>query len=311
MLTYVLTFFATIAGVAAGNLVVPFLKNKLFGSDTPAPRTGVFSSVDRTPCSEYEIGRNVLQCLGNIKKDEVKSFADSLKELEEKRNTKIVFISHPYTTSYFSRGLAMDDADALADIVRRNPDSDLDIVIDTPGGSLAAAEVMVNMLSSHQGEVNVFIPRHAASAGTLIALSADNIYLGNNAFMGPIDPQYTCFSAKSVAKYASRYTSNERMSIVSDMMQFISTDANAAITRVTNVVRTLWASRGKEAADGVVELLINGDTQHDQPLFRRSLGCINTLSEKDVPAEIYDIFDQYQKTSPPQRSPLSSILGGM
>jgi len=58
----------------------------------------------------------------------------------------------------------------------------------TPGGDIIAAWGMVNLLRQYGKKFAVVIPFRALSAGTLIALGADEIYLGRHGFLSPIDP---------------------------------------------------------------------------------------------------------------------------
>ncbi len=66
----------------------------------------------------------------------------------------------------------------------------LDLMIHTFGGSGETAEKIVEMCRSHcEGEFRVIVPNMAKSAGTLIALGADQIVMGYCSELGPIDPQ--------------------------------------------------------------------------------------------------------------------------
>jgi ClpP class serine protease len=47
--------------------------------------------------------------------------------------------------------------------------SNLDIIIHSPGGSLEAAEQIVNYLRAKQGHIRAIIPQNAMSAATMIA----------------------------------------------------------------------------------------------------------------------------------------------
>lgn len=67
---------------------------------------------------------------------------------------------------------------------------DLDIVLHTPGGDVNAAERIVEYLRhKFKGEIRVFVPVAAMSAGTMIALAADRIVMAAHSQLGPIDPQ--------------------------------------------------------------------------------------------------------------------------
>jgi len=66
----------------------------------------------------------------------------------------------------------------------------LDIVLHTPGGSIAATESIVQYLKSLFGnDIRAIIPQIAMSAGTMIALACKKIVLGKHSNLGPIDPQ--------------------------------------------------------------------------------------------------------------------------
>ena len=67
----------------------------------------------------------------------------------------------------------------------------VDLLIHTFGGSVDAAEKLVKLVRSKVGdsELRVVVPESAKSAGTVIALGADNIVMSDTSELGPIDPQ--------------------------------------------------------------------------------------------------------------------------
>lgn len=67
----------------------------------------------------------------------------------------------------------------------------LDIILHSPGGSIEAAEQIVNYLRNKYNDIRVIIPQNAMSAATLIACAADEIIMGKHSAIGPIDPQIT------------------------------------------------------------------------------------------------------------------------
>lgn len=82
----------------------------------------------------------------------------------------------------------------------------LDLVLHTPGGDTAATESLVDYIYSMFGNnLRVFVPQLAMSAGTMIACSAKEIYMGKHSSLGPIDPQFGGVPASGVLeeyKYA-------------------------------------------------------------------------------------------------------------
>ena len=75
----------------------------------------------------------------------------------------------------------------------------LDLILHTPGGSIASTETIVRYL--HQmfdRDVRVIVPQVAMSAGTMIACSSREILLGKQSSLGPIDPQLRGIPAQGV-----------------------------------------------------------------------------------------------------------------
>jgi hypothetical protein len=67
----------------------------------------------------------------------------------------------------------------------------LDLILHTPGGSLAAAESIVDYLRQMFGtNIRAVVPQLAMSAGTMIACSCKEILMGKQSNLGPIDPQF-------------------------------------------------------------------------------------------------------------------------
>lgn len=61
----------------------------------------------------------------------------------------------------------------------------------TGGGSVEPVEKMVDIIRHHYSTVWFFIPDFAMSAGTILTLSGDKIYMDYSSSLGPIDPQVT------------------------------------------------------------------------------------------------------------------------
>lgn len=79
--------------------------------------------------------------------------------------------------------------------------ADLDLLLQTPGGDVDQAERIVLMCRKRVkgGAFRVIVPDSAKSAGTLIALAADEIVMGEPSELGPIDPQITVVTASGEA----------------------------------------------------------------------------------------------------------------
>ena len=81
----------------------------------------------------------------------------------------------------------------------------LDLILHTPGGDTAATESIVDYLwSKFQGDIRCFVPQMAMSAGTMIACSCKEIWMGRQSSLGPIDPQFGSIPAHAVIEEFER-----------------------------------------------------------------------------------------------------------
>lgn len=63
------------------------------------------------------------------------------------------------------------------------------VLLNTPGGSAETVEKMVSVIRFHYKEVYFVVPDYAMSAGTILCMSGDKIFMDYSSSFGPIDPQ--------------------------------------------------------------------------------------------------------------------------
>ena len=63
------------------------------------------------------------------------------------------------------------------------------VVLDTLGGIVEVVERIVSVIRHHYDEVDFLIPDQAMSAGTVLVMAGDRIFMGYFSCLGPIDPQ--------------------------------------------------------------------------------------------------------------------------
>jgi len=63
------------------------------------------------------------------------------------------------------------------------------VLLTTGGGAAEIAEKIVEFTRTHYREVYFIIPEEAMSAGTIMCMAGDMIYMDCSSFLGPIDPQ--------------------------------------------------------------------------------------------------------------------------
>lgn len=97
--------------------------------------------------------------------------------------------------------LSIDDNDKIgfmSTVHGLDRDKGLDLILHTPGGDLAATESLVSYLRDMFDSIRAIIPQLAMSAGTMIACACDEIIMGKQSSLGPIDPQFAGLPAHGI-----------------------------------------------------------------------------------------------------------------
>lgn len=94
-------------------------------------------------------------------------------------------------TPSFSLSITLEDLQGFMASLDRLSGTELDLILHSPGGSLEAADQIVQYLRSQYQHIRAIIPQNAMSAATMIACACDEIVMGDHSALGPIDPQIT------------------------------------------------------------------------------------------------------------------------
>jgi hypothetical protein len=109
------------------------------------------------------------------------------------RDTVIYFSSYniqrPFPVPASALSVSQDDIQGFMASLHKLKGDALDLVIHSPGGSLEAADQIVQYLRAKYAHIRVIVPQNAMSAATMIACAADEIVMGKHSAIGPIDPQ--------------------------------------------------------------------------------------------------------------------------
>lgn len=74
----------------------------------------------------------------------------------------------------------------------------LAVLLTTSGGLIETVQRIVETLRHHYDHVSFVIPNFALSAGTVLAMSGDEIYMDYYSRLGPIDPQVQTVRGRQV-----------------------------------------------------------------------------------------------------------------
>ncbi|MDP8921674.1 MAG: ATP-dependent Clp protease proteolytic subunit [Chloroflexota bacterium] len=228
----------------------------------------------------------------------------AFRRFEEDRKSRVIGLIHRQETMSLlgfpvARYIDINDSeDLLRAIQLTDPSVPIDLILHTPGGLVLAAEQIALALRKHPARVSVFVPHYAMSGGTLIALAADEIVMGQHAVLGPVDPQLGQWPAVSVLKVLEQKPIAE----VDDQTIILADTAQKAIRQVEHAVCNLLRDRmSEERAVDLAKTLATGTWTHDYPITVEEARGLALPISTDMPAEIFELMRLYPQTS--QRRP--------
>ncbi len=227
----------------------------------------------------------------NLKRKVVSERRQIINDIERERGTKVITLIHrkePWYKEDQPGYITIEDTEHLLREIRRTPkDKPIDVILHTPGGLALAAEMVATALHEHSAKVSVFIPFYAMSGGTLLALTADEIFMEKFSVMGPVDPQ---IEGIPVSAYGT-VLEKKRMDSIADRTIALAYIANMAVRNMKGFVKHLLAElMDDEKAEKVAEFLTGGYITHDTPLTLDVAKTMGPPVREGVPDKIYDLF---------------------
>lgn len=111
-------------------------------------------------------------------------------DLAAKFGADVVFIKSPMRAPLDSMfRIEVETIKAQKKISPKQKSEKLCIILETPGGYIETVKRLVDVMRRHYKHISFVIPDYAYSAGTVLALSGDDIYMDYYSILGPIDPQ--------------------------------------------------------------------------------------------------------------------------
>lgn len=132
---------------------------------------------------------------GNLEKKTTKIVSQLLRNLEKVLEADVFTFYGPIVNGI--EGTVKEIIEALHK--HKDKHDSIYVILTTPGGSLPPVQRIVDILRYFYTEVNFIIPDYAFSAGTILCMSGDNIYMNYYSCLGPVDPQVQNKEGKLVA----------------------------------------------------------------------------------------------------------------
>ncbi len=219
-----------------------------------------------------------------------------ISRLEKTRGSRVILMVHRQETMRLLGFPLMryidiqDSEDVLRAIRMTDADMPLDIVLHTPGGLVLAALQIARAVEAHRGKVTVFVPHHAMSGGTLVALAADEIVMCDHSVLGPIDPQVNQYPAASILAAVQAKPVAE----LDDETLILADVGRKALSQVMRAATELLAVRmppGEAAA--LAEKLASGTWTHDYPIPAAEAKALGLPVSTDMPEDVLTLMTLY------------------
>ena len=112
-----------------------------------------------------------------------------LKKITELRGREILVYASDYNKSNAPISIGFSDLIPFRDQLSFIKTTDIDVMLETPGGSAESVEDLVDSIRTKFSKLGIIIPGFAKSAGTIFTMAGDEILMGINSSLGPIDAQ--------------------------------------------------------------------------------------------------------------------------
>jgi ATP-dependent protease ClpP protease subunit len=237
----------------------------------------------------------------------VKFLLKLIKDYEKKNESKLLVITDDYWSKnklslinkYFSGHIIdIDDVDGFYNWFSEACDNNvkrLDIIINTDGGSVSSSDIIITNLLNYNGVVNFYIPYYAFSAGTMISLTGNNIYMNTYSLMGPTDPQI--FSSESstmisTEAYLTTIKTLKAENISENMMLQYCDNKKLHSDNLQTLKKILKKKiKDKTQLDVVLKKFGSGNVPHSKPFDVNTLKSLQLPVIIGVPKKIKKIYD--------------------
>jgi ClpP class serine protease len=222
--------------------------------------------------------------------------AQAIRAIEKAHGTRVITMIHRqekrslFGFSVF-RHIDLEDAQAIIGAIKETPtDVPIDLVLHTPGGLVIAAMQIARAVEAHPAKTTVYVPIYAMSGGTLIALAADEIVMGEFSMLGPIDPQIVGLPAASIVKARD----SKPIGDVFDLTLVLADMGDKALAQLRRgAVELLTPRLEQTAAETLATKLTDGHWTHDYALTAGEAKELGLPVKVGIPAEVMQLMQLY------------------
>src|SRR5262250_3826853 len=222
--------------------------------------------------------------------------AQAIRAVESLHGSRVITMIHRQEKrSLFgfavARQIDLEDAQTIIAAIKETPeDMPIDLVLHTPGGIVLAAMQIARAVEAHKAKVTVYVPVYAMSGGTLIALAANEIVLGEFSVLAPTFQQIAGFPAASIVKARD----SKPVEGVFDLTLVLADVAEKALAQVKRgAVELLTPRMDQAAAEALADKLAGGHWTHDYALTASEARALGLPVSVGMPQEVLALMKLY------------------
>jgi len=225
-------------------------------------------------------------------------------QLEKKRGSRVILLIHRQETMSLLgfpvlKYITIEDSEEVIRAIQMtDPHIPIDLVLHTPGGLVLASYQIAHAIKYRPGKVTVHVPHFAMSGGTLIALAADEIVMGDHAMLGPVDPQIGEYPAASLVKLVQA----KPIADIDDRTWILADMGKKAMDQLREHLKELLAEHfAPGRAEELARTMTEGRWTHDFPITFEEAQALGLRVNKGLPGELYQLMSLYPQ--PMKRQP--------
>jgi ClpP class serine protease len=218
--------------------------------------------------------------------------AQLIHELEQERGTKVLTLIHrkePWNKGDDEQEITLENSEEILLRVRETPpDTPIDFIVHTEGGSTFAADMIAMALKHHKGKVTVMVPFYAFSDGTYLVLAGDEVMMERYSLLAPVEPLVDDMPANWIMAVLNR----KPIETIADRTVLLAETARMETENARGFVKWLLEDKmSEDQASQVANFLVGGVMASTTPITLDVARAIGLKVIEGIPEKVYQLFE--------------------
>lgn len=218
----------------------------------------------------------------------IKSKLKKLKLLTKKH---VLLIKHTDDGFFSSSSIDRGTLNQVTKEIQKFKGKPFDLILHTPGGDSFSSLFISRIIKKYPKQIRAIIPLYAMSGGTILALSCSKIFMGENACLGPVDPQLgnllSFGSAKNwekILKFKGKKTEDDSINLAYTGKQY-----SKSIKNYMDKMIDFGLTKSQKKT--FIDFITSGKVEHAFPLTKEDLDSYGIKIEEIPKNQIEMMID--------------------